>query len=106
MDIAAIICMKRLRAQMIGNARMMIETTIIHVGKRLCDADVMEVLSSSMRDDSAVGTPLLAHDSYEPTLPDLKHRVDDVCDVDELIVNSFAVDLDRSLFDHSATFGS
>jgi len=103
MDIAATTCMKRLRAQMIGNARMMIDTTIIHVGNRFCVEFVKEVLSRSMRDDSAVGTPLLADDADKPTLPDLEDRFDDVDGVDELCVDPFTVDLHRPLLDHPAT---
>lgn len=103
MDIAATMCMKRLSAQMMGNARMMIETTIIHVGNRFCCEFVKEFLSRSVHDDSGVATPLLADDTDESALPDLKDRIDDCCGVDELCVDPFTVDLHRSLLDHPTT---
>ncbi len=103
MDIAATTCMKRFSAQTMRNARMMIDTTIIHVGYRFCVEFVKEVLSRSMRDDSAVRTPLLVDDSDESTLPDLDDRINDGFRVDEFCVNPFTVDLHRPLLDHPAT---
>lgn len=46
MDIAAMMCMKVLSAQMIGPARMMMATTTIHVGK-FCFVWVDKVILSS-----------------------------------------------------------